>query len=115
MPVRMTQHCKNASAIATFLSDYSKVKRVFYPGLDSHPDHEIAKRLMSGFGGMVSFEIDGGVEAINSFLRNPCLCCGGVFLVFFEAIINSQSVIRSNASKMPISGPNLLAARYKPE
>ncbi len=70
LPVRVMQHGKNASAIAVFLSRHPKVKRVFYPGLESHPHHELGKRLMSGFGGMVSFEIEGGVEAVNSFLRN---------------------------------------------
>jgi len=69
LPVRMVQHCKNASAIATFLNSHKKVKRVFYPGLESHPDHELAKRLMNGFGGMISFEIDGGLDAVNSLLR----------------------------------------------
>ena len=70
LPVRMMQHGKNASTIAAFLSRHPKVKRVFYPGLESHPHHELGKRLMSGFGGMVSFEIEGGVDATNSFLRN---------------------------------------------
>ena len=42
---------------------------MFYPGLDSHPGHEIAKRQMKGFGGMVSFELKAGIEAVNSFLR----------------------------------------------
>jgi len=70
LPVRMMQHSKNGSAIAAFLSRHPKVKRVFYPGLESHPHHELGKRLMSGFGGMVSFEIEGGVDATNSFLRN---------------------------------------------
>ena len=70
LPVRMMQHGKNASTIAAFLSRHPKVKRVLYPGLESHPHHELGKRLMSGFGGMVSFEIEGGVDATNSFLRN---------------------------------------------
>ncbi|MCJ7522861.1 MAG: PLP-dependent aspartate aminotransferase family protein, partial [Dehalococcoidia bacterium] len=70
LPVRMMQHSKNGSAIAAFLSRHPKVKRVFYPGLESHPHHELGKRLMSSFGGMISFEIEGGVDAANSFLRN---------------------------------------------
>jgi len=69
LQVRMMQHGKNASAIAAFLSRHPKVKRVFYPGHESHPHHELAKRLMSSFGGMVSFEIEGGKDAANSFLR----------------------------------------------
>ena len=70
LPVRMVQHEKNATAIATYLEKHPKVKRVFYPGLRSHPGHEIAMRQMEGFGGMVSFEIEGGIEAASSFLRN---------------------------------------------
>ncbi len=67
--VRMRQHEENAIAVAGYLKKHPAVKRVFYPGLDSHPGHEIARRQMKGFGGMVSFEIKGGVQAANSFLR----------------------------------------------
>jgi cystathionine gamma-lyase/cystathionine beta-lyase len=69
LPVRMRQHEENASAVANYLKGHPLVKRVFYPGLDSHPGHEIAKRQMRGFGGVVSFELEGGIEAVNSFLR----------------------------------------------
>jgi len=68
LPVRMKQHEENAIAVANYLKSHPRVKRVFYPGLDSHPGHEIAKRQMKGFGGMVSFEIN-GVERVNSFLK----------------------------------------------
>ncbi len=69
LPVRMRQHQENAMAVADYLSGHPAVRRVFYPGLASHPGHEIARRQMRGFGGVVSFELDGGVEACNSFLR----------------------------------------------
>jgi cystathionine gamma-lyase/cystathionine beta-lyase len=69
LPVRMRQHEENASAVANYLKGHPLVKRVFYPGLDSHPGHEIAKRQMRGFGGVVSFELKGGIDAVNSFLR----------------------------------------------
>lgn len=68
LPVRMRQHEINAFAVANYLKDHPAVKKVFYPGLESHTGHEIAKRQMSGFGGMISFEINGGPEIINSFL-----------------------------------------------
>ncbi len=58
---RMAVHCKNAQAVAEFLESHPKVSRVHYPGLLSHPDHAVAKRQMRGFGGMVSFEVSGGV------------------------------------------------------
>jgi len=70
LPVRMVQHEENAAQVATYLERHTKVKRVFYPGLKSHPGHEIAMRQMEGFGGMVSFEIEGGIEAASSFLRS---------------------------------------------
>ena len=69
LPVRMRQHEENAFAIANFLKGHSAVKKVYYPGLESHPGHEIARRQMKGFGGMVSFEINGGTTEVNSFLR----------------------------------------------
>jgi len=69
LPVRMKQHEENAIAIANYLKKHPKVKRVFYPGLESHPGHEIARKQMKGFGGVVSFELAGGIEAVNSFLK----------------------------------------------
>jgi cystathionine gamma-lyase/cystathionine beta-lyase len=69
LPMRMKQHEANSITIAHYLEKHPKVKRVFYPGLESHSGHEIAKRQMKGFGGMVSFEMKGGIKAVNSFLR----------------------------------------------
>jgi len=69
LPVRMKQHEENAAAVADYLEGHSAVNRVFYPGLDSHPGHEIARRQMKGFGGMVSLKLKGGIEAVNRFLR----------------------------------------------
>lgn len=69
LAVRMRQHEENAMAIADYLKKHPKVKRVFYPGLDSHPGHDIAKKQMRGFGGVVSFEIRGSIESVNTFLR----------------------------------------------
>ena len=69
LPVRMRQHEENAATVADYLTGHSAVKRVFYPGLNSHPGYEIAKRQMKGFGGVVSFELKGGVGAATSFLK----------------------------------------------
>ncbi|KFD40685.1 cystathionine gamma-synthase, partial [Peptococcaceae bacterium SCADC1_2_3] len=69
LAVRMRQHEENAFAVASFLKEHPKVKRVFYPGLISHPGHEIAQRQMKGFGGVVSFEIKGGLEHVYNFLN----------------------------------------------
>ncbi len=69
LAVRMKQHEENAKAVASYLNGHPKVKKVYYPGLPSHPGYEIAKRQMKGFGGMVSFEPKGGIEAVNRFLK----------------------------------------------
>lgn len=60
--VRMQRHCENARRIARFLAGHKEVARVFYPGLPSHPGHEVAKKQMSDFGGMISFELRGGPD-----------------------------------------------------
>jgi O-succinylhomoserine (thiol)-lyase len=69
LPVRMRLHEANAIAVAHFLQRQNTVSRVYYPGLPDHPGHDIAKRQMKGFGGMVSFEMKGGLAAVNRFLR----------------------------------------------
>jgi len=69
LAIRMKQHEANAWAVADFLSHNPAVSRVYYPGLESHPGHDIARRQMKGFGGMVSFETKGGVDAATRFLR----------------------------------------------
>ena len=63
LPVRMERHSENALEIAQFLDFHPKVQRVWYPGLHTHPQHEIAARQMSGFGGMIAFELRGGHDA----------------------------------------------------
>jgi cystathionine gamma-lyase len=63
LAVRMRQHEENALAVAQFLQDHPEVETVNYPGLPSHPQHELAKKQMSGFSGMVSFSLKGGAEA----------------------------------------------------
>jgi len=69
LAVRMQRHEQNARAVADYLASHPKVKKVYYPGLASHPGHEIAKRQMRGFGGMVAFELTGG-DAATKFLEN---------------------------------------------
>jgi cystathionine gamma-synthase len=65
LALRMEAHCRNAGRIAEFLSTHPKVTRVYYPGLASHPGHDLASRQMSGFGGMVSFELETEDEALE--------------------------------------------------
>jgi cystathionine beta-lyase/cystathionine gamma-synthase len=69
LAIRMQAHEANALAVAEYLAAQPQVKRVIYPGRPDHPQHELAKRQMSGFGGMVSFELDGGREQVDRFVR----------------------------------------------
>jgi cystathionine gamma-lyase len=69
LAVRMRQHEENARAVAGFLAEHPRVEKVYYPGLVSHPDHELAKRQMSGFGGMVSFQPKGSLVDIAQIVR----------------------------------------------
>ncbi|HEX9123808.1 MAG TPA: cystathionine gamma-synthase [Actinomycetota bacterium] len=64
LPLRMDAHCRGAARIASFLDGHPKVRAVHYPGLDSHPGHEVAKRQMRDFGGMLSFEVGSKEEAL---------------------------------------------------
>jgi methionine-gamma-lyase len=74
LAVRMDRHCENALRIASFLQNDKHVERVNYCGIPSHPDHEIAKRQMSAFGGMLSFELAGGLEAGVKFMNKIKFC-----------------------------------------
>ena len=68
--VRMERHCENAMKIAQWLEKHPKVDRVYYPGLESHPTHEIAKKQMRGFSGMMSVDIKGGMDAVRIVMNN---------------------------------------------
>ena len=70
LEVRMERHCANASALAEFLVEHPGVERVLYPGLPDHPGHEIARRQMDGFGGMLSFEIPGGIPRATALVKD---------------------------------------------
>ena len=72
--LRMKRHEESAMAIAEFLEGHSKIDRVLYPGLASHPQHTIAKAQMSGFSGMIAFELTGGTEAGKRLMNNVQLC-----------------------------------------
>jgi cystathionine beta-lyase/cystathionine gamma-synthase len=70
LPVRMERHSENARQIAHWLEEHPAVERVYYPGLESHPHHELAARQMDDFGGMLSFEVDGTKEMARSLVSN---------------------------------------------
>jgi len=70
LAIRMKQHTINAMQVATFLEKHPKIDKVIYPGLPSHPQHELAKRQMTGFGGMITFFLHGGITESRAFLEN---------------------------------------------
>ncbi|HEY7475433.1 MAG TPA: PLP-dependent aspartate aminotransferase family protein [Vicinamibacterales bacterium] len=70
MELRMQRHAENAAAVAEALAKHPRVSRVYFPGLPAHPGHEIARKQMSGFGGMVSFELDGTPEEAASLVSS---------------------------------------------
>ena len=69
LPLRMERHCANAARVAELLTDSPKVERVYWPGLAGHPTHDVAKRVLDGFGGMLSFDLRGGREAGRRFIE----------------------------------------------
>jgi cystathionine gamma-synthase len=94
---RMKEHERNAGAVAEFLESHPKVKRVFYPGLVSHPQHELARKQQRGFGGVVSFELDGTIDDINRVLRNTRLFSLAESLGGVESLIEHPATM-SHAS-----------------
>ncbi len=87
LPLRMERHNQNAMKIARFLEAHSKVEKVYYPGLESHTQHELAKRQMTGFGGVISFEVKGGLEAGRKLINSVKLCTLAVSLGAVETLI----------------------------
>jgi cystathionine gamma-synthase len=86
LALRMDAHCRNGGRIAEFLSTHPRVRKVYYPGLPSHPGHDVAKRQMTGFGGMVSFEVESAEEAVE--------VCGRTKLFFLaESLGGVESLI----------------------
>jgi cystathionine gamma-lyase len=109
LAVRMRQHEENALAIAQYLESHRRVKSVFYPGLPSHPQHELARKQMSGYGGVLSFELDGSatdakafVERLRLFLIAESL--GGVeSLIELPALMTHASVPPEERQKIGIA------------
>ena len=99
LAVRMDRHNSNGLAIARHLEAHPKVKKVIYPGLESHPRHELAKRQQSGFGGMISFEL-GSLEAAKQVLNHTKLCSLAESLGGVESMI-SLPALMTHASIPP--------------
>jgi cystathionine gamma-lyase/cystathionine beta-lyase/cystathionine gamma-lyase/homocysteine desulfhydrase len=99
LAVRMRQHHENGIAVAKFLSEHPKVKKVHYPGLATHPQHELAKRQMTGFGGMLSFET-GSLENAKRLLKSVRLCSLAESLGGVETLISHPATM-THASVPP--------------
>ncbi|MGQ9551287.1 MAG: trans-sulfuration enzyme family protein [Candidatus Bathycorpusculaceae bacterium] len=89
--LRMERHNSNGMQIAEYLAKHPKVKKVYYPGLRSHPQYSIARRQMKGFGGVVSFEVDGGSEETMKFVENLKLCSLAASLGGTETLVTQPT------------------------
>jgi cystathionine gamma-lyase len=107
--VRVDRHCQNALRVAEYLEESPRFKRVIYPGLKSHPQHAVAMKQMSGYGGMITAEIDGGLEDARRFLERLTIfsiaeSLGGVeSLIEAPAIMTHASVPPEQRTKLGIS------------
>jgi cystathionine beta-lyase/cystathionine gamma-synthase len=108
LALRMEQHDKSGRAVAAFLEEHPKVKRVYYPGSASHPQHELAKRQQHGFGGMVAFDV-GSLSAARTVLESVKLCTlaeslGGVeTLISHPATMTHASVDAAKRERLGIT------------
>jgi len=87
LALRMQRHCANAGRIAAYLERHPAVARVYYPGLRTHPGHRIARRQMRGFGGMIAFEVNGGLDAGKTVINSLALCTLAVSLGDCQTLI----------------------------
>ncbi len=99
LAVRMEAHDRNGRQVANFLAEHPKIQKVYYPGLVSHPQHELAKRQQKGFGGMVAFET-GSLENAKAVLENVKLCILGESLGGVESLISHPATM-THASVPP--------------
>ncbi|QQR90545.1 MAG: PLP-dependent transferase [Myxococcales bacterium] len=93
LPVRMERHVQSASMLARWLSEHPSIERVYYPGLEDHPQHALAKKQMKGFGGMISFEVKGGMEAAMHLLKNVEIFTCAESLGGVESLIESPAIM----------------------
>lgn len=92
LAVRMDAHDRNGRAVAAFLAEHPRIEKVYYPGLASHPQHELAKRQQTGFGGMVAFDT-GSIENAGRVLENVKICTLGESLGGVESLISHPATM----------------------
>jgi methionine-gamma-lyase len=100
LPIRMDKHCKNAMLVAEFLEKHPKVGQVFFPGLKSFPQHELAKKQMKDFGGMISFDLKGGYKAATCLMNNVHVVSLAVSLGCVDSLIQHPASM-THASMSP--------------
>jgi len=93
LPLRMERHSSNGMAVARFLEKHPKVAWVKYPGIESHPQHETAKRQMSGYSGMITFELKGGLESGRKLMNSVRLCSLAESLGAVETMITHPATM----------------------
>ena len=93
LPLRMEKHCQNAQTIAEWLENDSRVEKVIYPGLPSHPQHELAKKQMRGFGGIITVLIKGGVAETAAMMEKCHLFALAESLGGIESLINHPAIM----------------------
>lgn len=101
LPYRMQAHCANAQKVAEFLAQHDKVSAVHYPGLPGNPFHALAARQMSGFGGMLSFEVKGGKDAAMALAAHVEIFTRATSLGGVESLIEHRASIEGPQSKTP--------------
>ena len=93
LAVRMEKHCENAFEIASFLEEHEAIEKIYYPGLPNHPNHEIAKKQMNGFGGMITVVLKGGLKTATTFLERTKIFALAESLGGVESLIEHPAIM----------------------
>lgn len=93
LSIRMERHCDSAMQVAQYLEQHEAIEKVYYPGLQSHPQHELAKQQMNGFGGMISVVLKGGLASAKIFLENTHLFSLAESLGGVESLIEHPAIM----------------------
>ena len=101
LPCRMRVHSENAMKVATYLDDYPRVSATHYPGLTNHPRHDVAKKQMSAFGGMLSFEVRGGLDSALSVAARMKIFIRATSLGGVESLVEHRASIEGPGTTAP--------------
>jgi cystathionine gamma-synthase len=101
LPYRMRGHVENAAKLAAFLNGHSAVEKVFYPGLTTHPNHKIAADQMNGFGGMLSFLVQGGAENAKKVANTVKIFTQATSLGGVESLLEHRFSVEPPDTKTP--------------